>query len=86
MPYIGGEGVGVSGRECVGRDIALRCPDAAARRPYPADAPHGIENVQPPAALGDGNVFQRFDALEFFPHFLRRNDWRGTGFQPVMGE
>jgi len=38
------------------------------------EAADGVEHVQRPAALGDGNFFQRLDALEFFAHFLRRND------------
>jgi hypothetical protein len=38
------------------------------------DAPNDVQNVQRPAALLYGNLRQRFDALEFFPHFLRRND------------
>jgi len=49
--------VNLGGGKCVGRDIALRCPDAAARRPYLGNASHNIQHVQGPAALGDGNVF-----------------------------
>jgi hypothetical protein len=31
--------INIGGREDVGRDIALRCPDAAARRPYLGTVP-----------------------------------------------
>jgi hypothetical protein len=68
------ESIDIGGGEGVGRDIALRCPDAAARRPYLVESPHGVQHVQRPTALRDGNVLQRFDALEFLPHLLRRND------------
>jgi hypothetical protein len=39
-----------------------------------AEATDGVEHVQRPAALGDGNVFQRFDATEPFADF----DCRGN--------
>ena len=35
---------------------------------------YNIQYVQRPAALGGGNVLQRFDALVLCAHFLRRND------------
>jgi hypothetical protein len=37
---------------------------------------NNIQHVPRPAALGDGNIFQRFDALEFFPDLFRRDDDR----------
>ena len=33
------------------------------------EAADGVEHVQCPAALGDGNVLQRFDATELYPDF-----------------
>ena len=39
-----------------------------------AEAADGVEHVQRPAALGDGNVFQRFDATELRADFLHRRD------------
>ena len=70
-----GEGVNVRGGEGVGRDASLRRPRTArASRPYLAKPPHNVQHVQGPTALGDGNFFQRFDALEFFADFGGRND------------
>jgi len=53
------ECINVRGREGIGRDIALRSPDAAARRPYLTKPPHHIQHIQRPAALMDGNVLER---------------------------
>jgi hypothetical protein len=36
--------------------------------------PHDVQDVQRPAALGDGNVLQRLHALVLCADFLRRND------------
>ena len=50
---------------------------------------HNIQHVQRPAALGDGNIFQRFDALEFFADFGGRNDDRPKNISlapPKRGE
>jgi len=47
------------------RSGKLRFPEAA----------DDVQYVQRPAALGDGNVFQLFDALELFPHFRFGNDF-----------
>jgi hypothetical protein len=82
MPVVGMElfqfalkSINVRGGEFVGRDgwPSRPFPDASARRPYLAKPTHNVQHVQRPAALGDGNVFQRLHALEFFPHFARRH-------------
>jgi hypothetical protein len=46
------------------------------------DRRYNIEYVQGPAALGDGNIFQRFNAAELRAHFFRRNDDGGS--RPVL--
>ena len=38
------------------------------------DTPHDIQHVQRPTALGDGNVFQQFDATELRADFGRRGN------------
>jgi len=64
------ESIDVSGCECVGRDASPRRPRTArASRPYLRNTSHDVQHVQGPAALGDGYVFQRFDALESFADF-----------------
>jgi hypothetical protein len=39
-----------------------------------ADRRYNIQHVQRPAAFLHRKFFERFDALEFFPHFIRWND------------
>jgi hypothetical protein len=53
------------------RDAANSTPEARAPQ-------HNIQHVQCPAALGDGNILQWFDALELFPHFFQRGNDRGS--------
>jgi len=65
-----GEGVGVGG----GESPSPIGWERVAGRPGEGQSPDGVEYVQSPAALGDGYVFQRFDAPEFFPHFVWRNN------------
>src|SRR5258708_36030288 len=50
-----------------------------------AEAAHGGEDIQGPAALIDGNILEGFDALELRAHLIRRNGFavgygRNTGF------
>jgi|GEM_PF-2649438 hypothetical protein len=72
-----GEGVGVGGCKCIGRDgWPQPSADASAKRPYLAKPSYDIEHVQGPTALGDGNVFQWFNAAELCAHFFWRNDDR----------
>jgi len=40
-----------------------------------AEAAHGGEDVQGPAALIDGNILEGFDALKLCPHLIRRNSF-----------
>jgi hypothetical protein len=50
------KGINLGGGESVGRDIALRCPDGAPRRPYLRNTPHDVQHIQCPAAFGAGNL------------------------------
>ena len=49
---LAGEGAGVGGRECVGRDASPRRPRTArASRPYLAKSSHNVQHVQRPATF-----------------------------------
>jgi hypothetical protein len=77
------EGVGVGGCE-----LTRSCPLARSSRTFAfsqipfaisqtaqvsfAEAADDVQDIQRPAALGDGNVFQRFDAPELFADFALR--------------
>ena len=40
-----------------------------------AEVAHGGEDVQSPAALFDGNILKRFNALELRANLIRRNNF-----------
>ena len=66
--------INISGGEYIGRDIALRCPDTAARRPYLTKSPYDIQHVQPRWVTGIS-----------FRGLTRRNFFRSSADVAAVG-
>jgi len=59
--------------------------ERVADRPGEGQPSYNVQYVQRPAALGDGNVFQRFDAKELFADFIRTFYFEFNFANPTIG-